>query len=360
MKSSNNLNFTSNVDGESRILNVTTHKEFGGGTAVANMLHDTPVFRSSILYLEKNASLVTATDQVLYNDVWAVLRCLRGVKKNKNIELIHTHGRLAGIFGRLCKLYKRQVKVVHTFHGINSFGPFKRITGQVLESFLTVFTDLVIFNSHYERSQYVLPLFCKSVIINNCVNDEKISVIRRDVFNTVGFCGSFAFPKKHLKVIDLVVAYNKRHRFSPLKLIFCGDGPDREIIVSYAHKVLGENFVYLGECADMRKFYSQIQVYIHFSEYESFCLAVAEAMANRIPCIVSKGVPIVEDSFTGFVVPLENIEEQTKVLEDLINDSVERNSVIENGFDLYQRNFTIKSFRNKHLRAYRDLGALSE
>ena len=39
--------------------------------------------------------------------------------KNHNIEIIHSHGKGAGIYSRLLKLFNYNLKIIHTLHGFH-------------------------------------------------------------------------------------------------------------------------------------------------------------------------------------------------------------------------------------------------
>ena len=51
-------------------------------------------------------------------EIKSFFRLLRWTRKNR-ISVVHSHGRGAGIYARLLKIFNRKLKIVHNFHGIH-------------------------------------------------------------------------------------------------------------------------------------------------------------------------------------------------------------------------------------------------
>ena len=51
-------------------------------------------------------------------DVKSFFRLLKWTRRN-SISVVHSHGRGAGIYARLLKIFNRELRIVHTFHGIH-------------------------------------------------------------------------------------------------------------------------------------------------------------------------------------------------------------------------------------------------
>ena len=71
-----------------------------------------------------------------------------------------------------------------------------------------------------------------------------------------------------------------------VKLVFCGDGEDREILERQS-KDLGERVIFLGNRSDMSDIYHMADCFILASYREGLSRSIMEAMACGLPCIVS-------------------------------------------------------------------------
>ena len=68
---------------------------------------------------------------------------------NEKIDIIHSHGRGAGIYSRILKL--TGVKVIHTYHGIHKEKNFVGMLKFLIDKSLKFLTDVFIFVSNDEK-----------------------------------------------------------------------------------------------------------------------------------------------------------------------------------------------------------------
>jgi glycosyltransferase involved in cell wall biosynthesis len=74
---------------------------------------------------------------------------------------------------------------------------------------------------------------------------------------------------------------------------------------------------------ELRRFMQTVSVYVQLSYYESFCMALAEAMlAGCIPVVVNRGAlpEVVGD--TGFVVPYNDLQQAARAIENALSADV--------------------------------------
>lgn len=87
-----------------------------------------------------------------------------------------------------------------------------------------------------------------------------------------------------------------------------------------------------------------------YYEYECFPLVLLEALSFSLPIVTTfeGGIPdIIDDNITGYLVPQKDVSLLASKLESLINDSVLRKRMGENGRKKYEHNFTQAIFENK-------------
>ncbi|GAJ12465.1 unnamed protein product, partial [marine sediment metagenome] len=116
-------------------------------------------------------------------------------------------------------------------------------------------------------------------------------------------------------------------------------------------------FLLLGRVPDVAEIYSACSVYIQPSPTEGFGIEVLEAMAHGRPVIVSEGAgasDLVEDSVTGFVVPIRD----PAAIADRINwFRNNREKIPEMGQKARReaRNFTWDKIRRQYARIFLSL-----
>lgn len=120
----------------------------------------------------------------------------------------------------------------------------------------------------------------------------------------------------------------RRHRELPLKLLIVGDGSLRNKLEELTINLgIAEDAIFTGKIKhDLVPKYANmlsVSVSVSVSNSESFGVAIIEASACGIPVVVSNvgGLPeVVEDTVTGYVVPVRNPEETADAIEKLILD----------------------------------------
>jgi len=106
--------------------------------------------------------------------------------------------------------------------------------------------------------------------------------------------------------------------------------------------------VLTGLDKDRIYFNSDIFCFPSFFEAETFGIVLLEAMQFKLPVITTnwRGIPsVVHDNENGFLVPINNIDEFTKKLNVLIEDSQLRLEMGSKGRERYLKEFTLKKFK---------------
>lgn len=155
----------------------------------------------------------------------------------------------------------------------------------------------------------------------------------------VGHVGRFSKVKNHtfiIRVFELLCEMKKECR-----LVLIGDGEERDTIEKMVtDKNLQSKVMFLGEQDDVAQLLAVMDVFIFPSVYEGFGIAVIEAQASGIPCIINETLPDTLD-VTGFVhrKPLAGQEEDwAKAIFDL---SVRKTKICEADIEKQLRYFDI-------------------
>jgi N-acetyl-alpha-D-glucosaminyl L-malate synthase BshA len=137
-------------------------------------------------------------------------------------------------------------------------------------------------------------------------------------------------PVKRLDTV-LEVFRRLRQRGVAARLLLIGDGPVRPQIeqMSVAYS-LDDDVIFTGEQQDPVRWLSVADLFLLPSAQESFGLAALEAMACEVPVIASNagGLPeIIEHGVTGFVCPIDAVDEMTQHAQALIEDQSRRGAM---------------------------------
>lgn len=247
--------------------------------------------------------------------------------KDNDIEIVHSHGKGAGIYSRILKILNPRLKIVHTLHGVHigEYGFLKKSAYIFLERFLTLFTDKFINVSKSENSVCLkLKLFKKSkseVVYNGIkalLKDDNAK-IKFDLSGkkVVTIISRFEYQK------NMGLAYEIAKNFkdnSNIVFLWLGDGNDRAKFESMAQKD-GANIIFTGFTDEVPAYLSATDVYLSTSRWEGLPYALIEAQSLGIPIVATNVVgnnEVVENGKSGFL--FEDAQQACRDIEILLND----------------------------------------
>ncbi|MBT6225569.1 MAG: glycosyltransferase [Candidatus Scalindua sp.] len=289
-------------------------------------------------------------------EIKSFLRLLKWTKIN-NIMIVHSHGRGAGVYARLLKLFNKRLKVVHNFHGIHLE---KKGLALVVARLLGRLTNKFVLVSESELQiavSYGLANSSKSILIENgiqiedgkCIDNEESPV--PDIFResipsgsfVIGMLSRFDIIKNIPYAIRSLSSYIKSH--NNVFLVIGGDGEARsEIEHTISEYNLQNKVILLGFVKNIKRFFSLIDVYLNTSLGEAFGFSTVEAMNYGVPVVASNvygNSDVIEDNNTGLLFPLDkpvSLVERINVLKDdkKTYDCITKNASesVENRFNL--------------------------
>lgn len=240
----------------------------------------------------------------------------------QEIDVLHTHGGIAGLFGRSAARRARTPGVVHTLHGIH----YLHYRSPVLRRLY------VLLERRYSRSTDRLVLVCRSdlekarryrladerkmrVILNGTdvrpdVPAETIAGLRREFGWEPGrpVVGTVARLHRQKGVINLLrAAPGILNALPEAAMAIVGDGPERKRLRREARRLdLDCRVQFLGERKDAAAMLALFDVFVLPSLWEGLPFVLVEAAALGKPIIATAvdGVPeILENGKTGLIVP---------------------------------------------------------
>ena len=299
-----------------------------------------------------------------------VFRTLRLIRESR-AEVVHTHGKGAGFYGRVAALVAG-VPVVHTFHGIHyeSYPRAGRCLYLALERCLAHLTHTVI-NVSASQDTEALALGVsrpgRSAVVVNGIDAEEL-----DTLSPWGRSSLLTFEREDVTVLGCVARFDpvKRHevllralsRIAPrhprVRLLLVGGGPEEHRIkrLAVALPIPPGSIVFPGALGWRTNPYAAMDIYVTASAKEGLPLAPLEAMASRLPVIASD-VPghreVVAHGETGLLVAPEDDKALAEAIESLLDDSERRARMGRAGRERVLRDFAIGPMVEKTAAIYR-------
>lgn len=272
-----------------------------------------------------------------------VLHSVRAVLSDFRPDILHTHGGVAGLFGRWAARRNPDIALVHTLHGIH-YLHFRNIWKKYfyirLERFYSRFSDAVIFVSDEDKKlgrEYRLAPSAKMRVIKNGIDfsacspsaeREKLLMRFQEEIGAdlsgplVGTIARLHFQKGIPYLLH--AAGSLCRMVSGLKIIIIGGGPEEEKLRQMNLRLNNEGKVFLlGERKDALDWLSLFNIVILPSLWEGLPYVLLEAAAFG-KTVVATNVPgnreLIQNDRTGVLVPPRDPEKMAEAVADLLGD----------------------------------------
>jgi glycosyltransferase involved in cell wall biosynthesis len=288
-----------------------------------------------------------------------------------HIDVVHTHGKGPGLYGRLAARWLG-VPAVHTLHGIH-YSSYSRVSQSLyflLERRLSRLSHAVINVSPAQEAEgLALRLFTpeQSVVVVNGIDVEEMDrLARRSSLcrDTLGLrpehfvigCVSRWDRVKRVEVLLQAVALLARELPQVALVLVGGGGEEDRIRRLVADAGLVDRVIFTGFLSNPVPAYGVLDLYAATSLKEGLPLAPLEAMAAGLP-VVATDVPghreVVVDGETGLLVPAEDGAGFAHAIASLAGDPARRRKLGEAGRQRVLQHFAVASMVDKTAAVYR-------
>lgn len=259
---------------------------------------------------------------------------------DSQFDILHTHGGVAGFWGRLAARKSSVPVVIHTLHGIHYLHYRNFILKHLsvyLERWLSRHTDAVIFVSDSDKKKgedYRLAPKEKMVVIKNGVDFSSFpqnleQKPKHDLRKQLGIephqpvVGTVARLHRQKGIVYLLQAATRIYpHFSQVKILLVGGGPLRRKLERLSQKWGLENYVlFLGERKDTPSLLALMDVFVLPSLWEGMPYVIMEAGALGRPVVATAvdGVKeLIQNGKEGLLVPPGDAKSLSTALIQLI------------------------------------------
>ncbi|MFQ6103735.1 MAG: glycosyltransferase family 4 protein [Candidatus Glassbacteria bacterium] len=298
-----------------------------------------------------------------------LVRILRQVRP----DILHLHGSVAGVWGRLASTFVRDVSVVYTYHGVHylRYRVFPRThLFYLADRALSRLSERVICVSDSDRD-LVIRAGLKSpekvsVIHNGIDTSDHLDAFSTDRVDSSLFSGSDRLvicvarlhrQKGHVYLLRAAVSILERHPNTAFLLV--GDGPERRRLEKLSRKLRIEDHVhFLGERDDVPALLSISDLFVLPSLWEGLPISVLEAALHRVPMIVTEvpGVTeVLEDCVSAvFIRPRDHVDIADAV-DRVFSGAVDTDTLTQNALQLVRGKHDTRRMAEKTVTLYREI-----
>jgi glycosyltransferase involved in cell wall biosynthesis len=271
-----------------------------------------------------------------------IVREIKTILADNKIDVLHTHGGIAGFYGRWAAWKCRTPVIVHTLHGIHYLHYRNFLLKHFfifLERYFSRFTSAVIFVSEADKEKgikFKLAPEEKMFIIKNGIDlsafkeEDRLnskSEMRKEVMleSFQPLVGTVARLHRQKGIPYLLKAAKIISQVFPrIKILIIGGGPLSQKLERMARRLDVKEYVwFMGERKDAQDLTSLFEVFVLPSLWEGLPYALMEASVLGKPIVatdVDGNREIIEDGKTGILVPARNPEKMAEAVIRLLRD----------------------------------------
>jgi glycosyltransferase involved in cell wall biosynthesis len=291
---------------------------------------------------------------------WCAVRQIEEYIREDGIDLVHTHGYKADLYGYLAAWRSRKL-VVATCHnwvgGTAALGIYNQMDRMVLKRFDAL---AAVSGAVAQR------------LLDSGVPAEKIRTIANGI-DVWAFERGQALPALSFsggKVVGVVARLDLQkgfeyllralrelcHTFDALKVVLVGEGPDRQAIENMVQEYgLQSNVVLAGQQSDMPGVYAAMDIFVLPSLNEGLPMTVLEAMAASRPVVATRvgAIPtVIKDGENGLLVDPRDTAGLRNTIASLLSDPNRCGRIGDKAHEWVRRNYTSEAMALKYRRLY--------
>ena len=361
-----------------KILYVSLRSDFGGATLHIDQLVQSfnniyeiycaaPVEKPygvnwlEILGNEKFLELPHRSFSVKY-----LIRLIFFIKRNK-IDIIHAHGKGAGIYARLAKIFIPKTYLVYTLHGLHiaNYTKSMKYFYIFLERVLGKLTNLII-NVSIGEKQVCLDnkLFnaSKSTVIYNAIENDENNYPAKDELRR-----KLNLPIDRFLILSVIRFNPQKNIMAMLEIaqkvsadknfifIILGDGEEKSIVEKKISASKIDNVKLLGYQKNVNEYLLASDLFLSTSLWEGLPYSLIEATRAGIPIVASDVIgnnEVVFDKHNGYLFQVDDIDSAAQLLKGLRDSNKTLETFGQNSKKVFKEYFVLNRMINKLKEVY--------
>ena len=352
-----------------RILSISSSANGGGPSHIfllKELLKDDfdfflamPKISKKIKDIEFTKFIEISERKVLFKDLYNLIKF---AKKN-SVDIIHAHGKGAGLIGRIIKLFLMK-PLIYTFHGIHidCLNKFEKFIYKLYENITGWIDDEKVFVSFSELNQAKkINIFIGKTfsVINN--SSKKMPLIHKNTKNDNFKIGIPNTKKNIISLCRLVDQKNIYEIFNIAKnlnnynFIVLGDGYLYKKAKYFLKIKKIENVFLLGNKKDIFKYLEESDLFLSTSLYEGHPISILEAMSIGMPIVASKvtgNIDTIKNNHSGYLYELGDIKQASKFIKDIIENEKLKLKFSNNAYKRHRELFSTQKMKNSYISLY--------
>lgn len=288
--------------------------------------------------------------------MWKTLRSLIQIIKKEKIEILHTHHRMASVYGTILKMIFPKLQLVYTAHNVfynkRLFTRFGLSRTAIIAVGNNVKLNLIeYFSVNPEKIQVIYNAVERGErgAYNSALNEWK----KKDEV-LIGLIGRLS---KQKGVDVFLAAFYKAKKKEPcLKGVIIGDGEMRAGIERTILRMgLQEDIFMMGYQREVTSLIEQLDFAVMPSRWEGFPLTPIELFSVGKTLVGSDigGInEIVQNDINGILVPKDDSDAFAEAILDLVNDKEKRKRMERAGMEYYNRYVDYNEFMEEYISVY--------
>jgi len=266
------------------------------------------------------------------------------VIKNNHLDLLHVHYAIphasaAYMAKKILEKEGMHIPVITTLHGtdITLVGKDKTYAPVVAFSINQSDAITAVSNNLRDETYKTFTIEKEIEVIYNFVDVQRFTRKPIDAFRKVIapngerillHASNF---RKIKRVQDVVKIFANVNKEIPSKLLFVGDGPERQMTEELSRELgVGNELMFVGKQEQMEDILAIADLFLLTSEYESFGLAALEAMAAGVPVVSTNAGGLREINIPGETGYLGDVGDVTTMTQQAL--SILKNDATLKGF----------------------------
>ncbi len=237
---------------------------------------------------------------------WKAYRQLKELMARYHYEWMHCHSPIGGVLARLAA-HQMKVRVIYTAHGFHFYkgAPLKNwLLYYPVEKLLARWTDALV-TVNQEDYQFARRRLCAEKVYYIPGVGVDVKHFLQDVQNgerqarKKEFCSKYQISEQAFILLSvgelskrknhqMVIAVLAKMQRQDVYYLICGQGAEKKLLERQAEKLgVSKRVKLLGYQEDVDDLYQNADIFVFPSIQEGLPVALMEAMAAGLPCVVS-------------------------------------------------------------------------